>query len=1155
MSYQRINWNEYINTLKYFNPALRTVPADTAARKDAVISTLNAFLRTNLTGSRNQVIIESFNRWRNQAKRLFGAEQFKAITSDKPLFKSTRDREKDIQTATYRYLLEEFGYPWLAVAKNLKELVQQFQPNALTREAEKQSAIVSQQRQKKEERENTIQEEINKAREHELSQAELEKINAAIENEERDIERLTTKTRELQSVHVQLLNKQRTQQQIRETGIWRSYSYHQSFGRSMKLIRHYMRGYDLTQLDQYITIMNEDVEEQIAQNEDERKRIEEEIAALKGSIKRHQEQIARHNTAQSTLPGLRLKQQAIENENDVMEISAAEALAAELKREAGDRESTRVKDRRRQFEEYKEKRAHNKEEAERLDEDANRFAESKDSIDKYFDDYPVDFERIDKTLDSVKPNTQIRIDNFSNEERELLKGELLAKLEELFNSISSEHTVQVRFGRNKGDVKFAPAIRSKKDAYDWLTNWINRSLMIDFNEETHMQLTEGDRNTVADLWTVDWFEIVVHNGASALSMGYSKYYFNRQNKPVILNGVEYDEDFVVEQLKRYQITDHLPTAEDKDVLVPCLIHAVLLLDWSETERKKVSDLMYSRVKYRHVSGPDAAALFEELNIQALIHDHDNNETVEYSAHGIHYKYVNGKKDLQHPMYRSQEGQLFGNKTVRNAKHRQYYTKKIELDVLKKHCMLHDDANTTFCHLSSWRLIQQLINDKRLQLISLPQSWVFNEVLPEHEPELLNSYSSTCWKTPKQVLSFHGHKYDRPKPENLALKKLTINSPELLTKQFDDSNAALVGWSLILNYMIDNDINVMADSGTVKDFMAQSTRGALVSIENNKTQMPNEAVTVLDSNAFYWYCLSQVDVGVGVPRVITEKMNVDDVLKLIDDGAVVFVKCNYSFTRRTNLDRCHKAKVLTNYDIKSGNYILKSDSKLSGFYWSKAQVLTKPFAPFIKQMFQLKQKNKCLKRVINAGIGRLVKKFKPFYYRPYSQNSTHSNPAFLASREGDKLEKWANTMDFSYGFHQLHSLILSYAGFYLQRVLFQHCKDNDIEILYCSTDSIAIKTSQLPKMKEFIGDGCGQFKVEASSDNNGPIYIQKGLYYVNEDKWCARSAPHNLIIEYCAKNNISVRQLFERLLYEDIIIRSENGIKYTFYSESPALSIV
>ena len=286
--------------------------------------------------------------------------------------------------------------------------------------------------------------------------------------------------------------------------------------------------------------------------------------------------VQRHHAAKLAIQNLTERLHELEEiGDDVQEVSAAQSHSNELLRKVDELEHQRVSKRRNEFREWLERRAHSQEEIDKLEADAIRFSQSKENIQLYFDDYPIDNERISKTLDSLKPNTRVDVTRFSNDEREILKPEMLKKLEQLFHDLTALDSVQIRFGRRDGEVRYAPMIRTNDDAYKWLKNWISRTIMIDYNEETHIPLTSGDRDTTsAPLWSVDWFEIVVKdaNDKTATVMGYSKYYFKREDKPVTISNVQYSEDAIMKILERYQIADHPPTVADKYVLVPCLIH-------------------------------------------------------------------------------------------------------------------------------------------------------------------------------------------------------------------------------------------------------------------------------------------------------------------------------------------------------------------------------------------------------------------------------------------------------------------------------------------------------------------------------------------------------------------------------------------------------
>ena len=1150
MSYTRYDWITSKRVLQHFQPSLSLVPNDTSAARKAVCDTLSAFLFRDLSRANNDELANALVDWRKEAIELFGKEQYHAIQSHKRLFQDHDSYAKDTRTATLRFLLSEFGYPTLAHTQNFEELIRQYEPEALRwiadqeKQIEKQHAI--------EQESERVSTRIHEEEAHILTADDEETARNTIEKTMQDIDNMIDKRKELNYKLAQLMTKQRRRRTISQHPTYQELQPRLDKGVVLGRALYYLRSKpDADKLYGWYLLMKEfnetDIDEQFRAVNAELEILNKQIQAANDVVEDARKKLERHQGAQNALPNLRLRQEAIDNGDDVIEISAAQALSERLRKEADEKENARIKDRRRQFEEWRERRAHNKDESEAILADSIRFAQSKDSIEKYFDDYPIKHDRIQQTLANLRPNTRVDVSNFNNDEREILKPELIKKITELFTSIPATSTVQIRFGRKGGDIRFAPTIRTKHDAFQWLNNWVGNTLMIDFNEETHLQLTDGDRQTVADLWTVDWFEVVVrgiegreYEGNSALSMGYSKYYFKRQGVPIVINGKEYEEDLIVQLLRRYQIADHIPMLDDTDILVPCFIHAILLLNWTPAEKKRVSDLLRSRIKRRHISGPDTAALCEELSINAIIHNHDKHETVEYTYNGRRYQYVDGQRSSC--TYASQEKLLFGEKKSTDHKCRN----KIVMDVLKHHCMIHDDD--VLAGLSSWELIQTLLQMNRLQKMSLFDTFIFNEILPTHDADALNSYYMTCWKTPKQVLNYHGHFYEKRRQQKIAMKKLKLDSPELLTTTFDEFNAPLAGYSILLNFMIDKGIDCLADSGTVKDFLSKSTRGALVSIADNKHQLPHEATTILDINSFYWLCLAEVDVPIGLPRCIHSKMNINDILKLVNDDAIVFVRCEYDYVKQTNLDRKRDdLQVLTSYDIKSGNYSIHADSSLSGFYWSKEKILRKAFKPLVSKLFEMKQTNKTLKRVLNAGIGRLIKKWKPYHMCPYKANTSHSNPSFLGFYNASQQEKWADSVDFTYCFHTLHSLILSYASFYLQTILFKHCHDNNIDIFYTSTDSIAIRTRQLPLMKAFMGNGLGQLKVEASSDDDGAIFLAKGLYYVSPEKYCCRGCSHQQVEAYCDLQGITLKQLFNKLLHESVIITVNGSQKYTLYA--------
>ena len=127
----------------------------------------------------------------------------------------------------------------------------------------------------------------------------------------------------------------------------------------------------------------------------------------------------------------------------------------------------------------------------------------------------------------------------------------------------------------------------------------------------------------------------------------------------------------------------------------------------------------------------------------------------------------------------------------------------------------------------------------------------------------------------------------------------------------------------------------------------------------------------------------------------------------------------------------------------------------------------------------------------------------------------SNPACLA--QFDNKDLFQNAVDYTHNFTQLHALITSFASFYLQNYIFKHCVDNNIEMLYTSTDSLVLYSDDVSKMSKYMSETeLGKMKIEAVG--NG-IFIKPRCYYINESKYASLNKPHqDIVAEYaCARD--------------------------------------
>ena len=92
-----------------------------------------------------------------------------------------------------------------------------------------------------------------------------------------------------------------------------------------------------------------------------------------------------------------------------------------------------------------------------------------------------------------------------------------------------------------------------------------------------------------------------------------------------------------------------------------------------------------------------------------------------------------------------------------------------------------------------------------------------------------------------------------------------------------------------------------------------------------------------------------------------------------------------------------------------------------------------------------------------------------------------------------------------------------------------CAKNEIPMFYSSCDSLYVKSKDIPKLAEFQHDSAlGKMKVEAKS-TSGAMFLQQGLYYVNEEKYSTKWVPHANVEKYCKAHGITVKDVFRELL--------------------------
>ena len=782
-------------------------------------------------------------------------------------------------------------------------------------------------------------------------------------------------------------------------------------------------------------------------------------------------------------------------------------------------------------------RAHNQDERNQIQQQAqaqNLAMQPIETIEKYFNNYPINMNKINETIVAVKQFQRVDVANFSNDERSILKPKLIEAIEDTFKNINANVSTRVIIGRN-GEHN-APAsmnFNTKDDVINFLKDWTENGILIQYDDETHYQLTDGDRNFTAPFWTVDWFQIVVNNGAAAPGGGFPKFYFNKTGKE--------DDDEISAFLKRYQIPDKNSIADlNADMLEPCLIHVILQLDfWTERQRQMVKNLLFSRVRFIHVSAADAHIIFQELNVNAIIKDRDNGKTLEYFSDGKRYEIINdnvaGVKKFKGCVNKREK--YFGKVQERKR------IPTLHLNIYKQHYFL--DEPTKY-GVDSYTLIKKLEDEGRiLPLSKFDTSIYYRQLKVNNLGFNVAAYFSSCWKTIDEMLQQRQHCGE--------IQCINLDDIKTLKEYKSNENNGIIGFKLILNYIKEHNLNILADGGTVKNFLSQSTRGAIVAVENNTPVIVNEEITSLDMNSCYWFALQNINVGAGLPNSIPQKWTYDDIMQIVRNGGIIFVKCEYNYKPQHALDVNNNNKkklVLTNYDLLNDSYVINKDATFSGFYWLGDKVLKKPFYELVDKLYYYrKHVNNELKHVLNAGIGMLIHKYKPRYYKPKNSERIPSNINYYGEINGK--EVWINPLDYEYNFTQIHSLIISYVQLYLQNI-FITCKNRGVRMIYTSTDSLVIPSAHVQKVSEFINENkLGLFKIEAKS--KGGVFLGRGLYYINSQKYGTLNIPHDCLEAHCKKNNLTLLEFYKELARKGGNLPRSIYSLFTEYSKTMLLS--
>ena len=121
-----------------------------------------------------------------------------------------------------------------------------------------------------------------------------------------------------------------------------------------------------------------------------------------------------------------------------------------------------------------------------------------------------------------------------------------------------------------------------------------------------------------------------------------------------------------------------------------------------------------------------------------------------------------------------------------------------------------------------------------------------------------------------------------------------------------------------------------------------------------------------------------------------------------------------------------------------------------------------------------------------------------------------------------MRSWLNDIDYRYNYTTIASLLLSKLKLDMFNVEL-YCHKNNIPMLYTSTDSLTIYEEDVPKLQYLIKPGLGNFKIEARGE--GAIFIKRGLYYINDQKFGTVNRPHAEVVEEAKNKGISLREWY------------------------------
>ena len=333
------------------------------------------------------------------------------------------------------------------------------------------------------------------------------------------------------------------------------------------------------------------------------------------------------------------------------------------------------------------------------------------------------------------------------------------------------------------------------------------------------------------------------------------------------------------------------------------------------------------------------------------------------------------------------------------------------------------------------------------------------------------------------------------------------------------------------------------SSFVRDFVKRSCHGAIVSTRYGKPFKFNEPVVAIDMNSQYPYALSLIDLPLGLPRSITSKMTWSDVLS---KPCFVVETTITKYHTQHELDIPLTGKqVLNQIDFQYRKFEFDQSIPPRGYYWEN--LTHQPLKEFVNVLYayKLKPETKSVaKAMLNKLIGMFIRNSKKTYHVK-DDSDYRTNPlvkGYYTDANGDRQCEWYKDVDYRYTFPIIQSLVYSKAK-QLMNDVFVNLHANNVPLLYTSTDSLTIPSKFEHLIQPLLHETeLGKFKVEARGER--AIFIDRGLYYISDDKYAASTCNKEALEHYASKNKLTIYQLFEKLMNCELISFNDNGRKYT-----------